>query len=613
MNDNRNMILAIVLSLLVLLGWQYFVAGPQIEAERARQELAQQQQAGQIATSETPAADATGTPQTPGAVGTPQTPEASGLGTAQVAVADALESGPRIAIETPELSGSLNLLGGRLDDLSLNNYHETVDPESPKIVLFSPSGTDDAYYAEFGWVSGGNVAIDLPGSDTVWTQVGSGDLTPTSDVQVQWTNDQGLTFTRTYSVDEQWLFTIIDDVQNSTDAAVTIYPYGLVARHSRPPSQGFYILHEGMIGIFEQEGLEEIGYGSLEDDGTVTMAETPTGWLGITDKYWASALIPTEGVFKPRFFSGSTSTGKTTYQADFLGEPLVLQPGARSDNITRLFAGAKEVSAVDAYQKEFNIDRFDRLIDWGWFYFLTKPMFLALDFFFHLIGNFGVSILIVTVIVKIIFFPLANRAYASMSKMKKLQPAMLELRERYADDKMKQQQELMALYKKEQVNPISGCLPLLIQIPVFFALYKVLFVTIEMRHTPFFGWIVDLSAPDPTSIFNLFGLLPYEVPALLMIGVWPLIMGITMFVQMKLNPAPPDPTQQMIFNWMPVIFTVMLASFPAGLVIYWAWNNLLSVAQQAYIMRRHGVEVDILGNIKDTFKRKPNEEKQAGE
>jgi YidC/Oxa1 family membrane protein insertase len=388
-------------------------------------------------------------------------------------------------------------------------------------------------------------------------------------------------------------------VENKTGKAVTLYPYSLISRHYRPEVSGFFILHEGLIGVMGEDGLKEISYSDIAEKKKETFKAT-SGWLGITDKYWATALIPNQRAPYEAYFQQFPASGpntRETFQTLFLLSPVTIQPGTKQAETSMLFAGAKQVGVIDGYEAKYGIKMFDKMIDWGWFPFITKPLFQALDFFFRLFGNFGVSILIVTVLVKLVFFPLANKSYASMSKMKKLQPEMKRIQERYADDRMKQQQAMMELYKKEKVNPMAGCLPILIQIPVFFALYKVIFVSIEMRHAPFFGWIQDLAAPDPTTLFNLFGLLPWSPPTFLMIGIWPILMGITMWVQMKLNPSAPDPVQQQIFTWMPVFFTYLLAAFPAGLVIYWTWNNLLSILQQWVIMRRQGVEVNLLENM----------------
>ncbi|MTI43887.1 protein translocase subunit yidC [Roseibium hamelinense] len=597
--ENRNTILAIVLSLVVLLGWQYFIAQPQLERQQAALE-AQQQAAQQTEQG----ADA---PQTPSLTNSPQQ---SGTSSAPAAASSsgtlnrdqAIAQTARVEIETPRLSGSINLIGGRLDDLRLKDYHETVDKSSPTIVLFSPRNSPEPYYTDYGWVGDGNSDLTLPGTDTVWSVEGSPTLTPSTPVTLTYSNGEGLVFKRTFSIDENYMFTVSQAVENTGAEAVTLFPYGLIARNGKPETTGFYILHEGLLGVFGEEGLQEIDYSDLEEDGPVRPASVDQGWLGFTDKYWASTLIPAPGsTFQPGF---SYSAASNYFQADYLGTGVTVPAGGDAETSSYLFAGAKETNLLDSYESALGIERFELLIDWGWFYFLTKPMFYAIDWLFHLVGNFGVAILLVTVAIKLVFFPLANKSYVSMSKMKLVQPQMTEIREKYADDRQKQQQALMELYKKEKINPLAGCLPILIQIPVFFALYKVLFVTIEMRHAPFFGWIQDLSAPDPTTIFNLFGLIPWDPPQLLMLGVWPLIMGVTMFVQMKMNPAPPDPTQQMIFTWMPVLFTFMLASFPAGLVIYWAWNNFLSIAQQWVIMSRQGVKIELWDNLGATFKRK---------
>ncbi|HAP49318.1 MAG TPA: membrane protein insertase YidC, partial [Afipia sp.] len=518
----------------------------------------------------------------------------------------AIAAGPRVKIDTPSISGSIALTGGRIDDVALVKYRETVDPKSPAIELFSPSGTKEPFYAEFGFVPAAGATTKMPDKDTVWKQEGAGSLTPATPVTLTWNNGQGLTFKRTISIDDKYLFTIKDDVSNVGDAPVTLYPFGLISRHGTPHVSGYYILHEGLIGVLGDQGLQEYGYKKMDDTKAVEFKVT-NAWMGITDKYWAATLLPSPKANVQARFSSNLVGTLRTYQTDYLLDPMTIAIGGTASTATSLFAGAKESATVDAYDKQLGLNKFDRLIDWGWFYFITKPMFWAIDWFFHIFGNFGVAILAVTVLVKLIFFPLANKSYASMAKMKAVQPQLAALKDKYPDDKMKQQQEMMEIYKKEKINPIAGCLPILIQIPVFFSLYKVLFVTIEMRHAPFFGWIKDLSAPDPTNLFNLFGLFafdPTQLPVLgyyLHLGIWPIIMGITMWFQMKLNPTPPDPTQKMIFDWMPLIFTFMLAGFPAGLVIYWAWNNLLSVLQQSYIMKKNGAKIELFDNVKSTF------------
>ena len=618
MDNNRNVLIAISLSFVVLLAWQFFVAGPKIEAERQRKlaeqapvEQTQVQQTGPDAAQAPQSAQTPQPGQVPQAAQVPQAQQSpqtatgtdtqvppaipGGPATAMQSRQAALAGAKRVAIETPSLKGSINLTGARIDDLLLTKYRETIDPKSPLIELFSPLGSDNPYYAEFGWVAAqGGPAV--PNAQTEW----SGDVSRLSadgTLTLSWDNGAGLVFQRVISVDSNYMFTVRQSVTNSTGEAVTLFPYGLVNRHGLPEISGFFILHEGLIGVMGEEGLQEVDYDDLEDDPVITPARTEDGWIGITDKYWAAALVPTGSQsFQSRYLKGAAGE-KPTYQADFLGDAMTVPASGSATHETLLFAGAKEVDVINAYESSLGIDRFSLMIDWGWFYFLTKPLFQVIKWLFDLLGNFGLAILAVTVIVKLIFFPLANKSYASMSKMKKVQPEVKKLQERYKDDRMGLQQEMMKLYKTEQINPLSGCWPIMIQIPVFFALYKVLFVSIEMRHAPFFGWIKDLSAPDPTSVFNLFGLLPFTPPQLLMLGVWPLIMGITMFIQMRMNPTPPDKTQAMIFNWMPVMFTFMLASFPAGLVIYWAWNNFLSILQQGAIMKRHGVKIELFDNL----------------
>ena len=610
MQDQKNTIIAIVLSAIVLIAWQYFFATPQANKQR---QIAEQQRLEQ--SQQPPAAPAGGPTAQPSNI--PLAPGQAGTAGAPLPREKVITETPRIAIDTPSVKGSIALKGARLDDLSLVKYRETVDPNSPAIVLLAPSGTAEPFYAEFGWVAGPGASFKVPNAETEWRQEGSGALQIGRPITLVWDNGEGLEFRRTISVDDKYLFTLKDSVRNTGANPVTIYPYGLISRHGTPKTLGYYILHEGFIGVMGDQGLQELSYKAVEDKKLISFNVT-NAWLGITDKYWAATLLPNTDARLDAHFSAGQLGSIKTYQADYLLDGRTIQPGGTASVDARLFAGAKEVSVVNDYNDTLRLNLFDRLIDWGWFYFITKPMFWALDSIYKLVGNFGIAILIVTVIIKVIFFPLANKSYASMAKMKTLQPKMQALRERYPDDKVKQQQELMELYKSEKINPIAGCLPILIQVPVFFSLYKVLFVTIEMRHAPFYGWIKDLSAPDPTTVFNLFGLIPWDpshVPILgayMMVGAWPLIMGVTMWAQMKLNPPPPDPAQKMIFDWMPVIFTFMLASFSAGLVIYWAWNNTLSVLQQSVIMRRHGAKIELFDNfksiakkLKDLFNKRP--------
>ena len=626
MTDQKNTILAIVLSAVVLIAWQYFVGMPQMDKQRQEAQLKaqQQQQTQQIpAPAPQPGAPAQpGAPVQPGSAPVPQVQTGAPSVPGQVPAAPRqaltreaiLAASPRIAIDTPKLSGSVSLKGGRLDDLALTQYRETVDPKSPPIVLLAPSESPHPFYAQFGWTTGSGAAVKLPDDNTLWRQLGAGTLGVGRPVTLAFDNGEGLEFRRTISVDDQYLFTVEDRVANKGANPVTLYPYALISRHGTPKVEGFYILHEGLIGVIGDQGLQEVSYSTIDDKKSMSFKAT-NAWLGITDKYWAATLLPDIKAALQIHFQSTPFGTQKRYQTDYLGEAQTVAPGGTAMHDTRLFAGAKEIAVVDGYEKKFNLNRFELLIDWGWFYFITKPMFIAMDWIYHRVGNFGLAILLITVLIKIVFFPLANKSYASMAKMKAVQPEMMMIRERYADDKVKQQQALMELYKKEKINPLAGCLPILIQVPVFFALYKVLFVTIEMRHAPFYGWIKDLSAPDPTNLFNLFGLIPYDptlIPVLgqfLHLGVWPIVMGITMWFQMKLNPAPPDPTQKMIFDWMPLIFTFMLATFSAGLVIYWAWNNTLSVLQQSYIMRKHGAKIELLDNIKELFGVK----KKAGE
>ncbi|HZL30360.1 MAG TPA: membrane protein insertase YidC [Pseudolabrys sp.] len=617
MTDNKNTILAIVLSAVVLIAWQYFYAMPQAEKQKATQQQTElQKQVVQPAGPPTQGAQSGVAPAAPSSAlssalsSAPTVPGQTAPAAASADRKTALAASPRVPIETTSVEGSIALKGGRIDDLSLLKFRETVDPKSPPITLLSPSGSPEPFYAEFGWTAA-DANVKVPTTDTLWTQSGSGALDVGHPVTLTWNNGGGLEFRRIISVDDKFLFTVKDEVANKTDKSVSLYPYALISRHGLPVTAGYYILHEGMVGVLDDK-LQEVTYKNIEDKKVINF-DTSNGWLGITDKYWAAALLPEPKAHLKARFSTGTLGKVQTFQTDYLQDAQSIAPGATGSVDTRLFAGAKEVKVVNAYEKELNLNRFDLLIDWGWFYFITKPLFQLIDWLYHLVGNFGIAILLVTVMIKAAFFPLANISYASMAKMKAVQPQMAALKARYPDDKAKQQQELMALYKKEKINPLAGCLPIAIQIPVFFSLYKVLFVTIEMRHAPFFGWIHDLSAPDPTNIFTLFGLIPFDptqVPVVghfLHIGAWGLIMGITMWAQMKLNPAPPDPTQKMIFDWMPVIFTFMLASFPAGLVIYWAWNNTLSVTQQSIIMRKHGAKIELFDNIKALFGKKKAE------
>ncbi|WP_419899954.1 membrane protein insertase YidC [Roseomonas sp. USHLN139] len=536
-----------------------------------------------------PAAVSQQAPAAPAAPNAAVTPANPGSTDAAVAAQANRPAPQRLQIDSPRLSGSLLLRGARLDDLVLKDYRETVAADSPQVRMFAPREELQPYFAQWGW-SSADGRTRVPDSETDWTASG-GPLGPDSPVTLSWDNGQGQVFQILVSLDRNYMFQVEQKVVNNGAEAVQVLPWTRVRRERTPHVAGFYILHEGFVGVLNGR-LNEQTYSHAKDEaakaaGVALTQETGGGWAGFTDKYWLTAISPVDAAQPLKTaWRHVAEGGQDRWQVDFT-TPAPQSVGAGGNGVmaTRLFAGAKEVHLLDAYRDNLGITDFDKAIDFGWFYFLTKPFFYALDFLFKLLGNFGIAILLFTVALKLAFFPLANKAYKSMARMKVLTPKMTEIRERYKDDPSKAQAEMMALYRTEKVNPASGCLPMLIQIPVFFALYKVLFVTIEMRHAPFFGWIRDLSAPDPTNLFNLFGLIPWEPPAMLHMPVWALIMGLTMFFQQKLNPAPADPIQAKLFTFMPIIFTFMLASFPAGLVIYWSWNNLLSIGQQAYIMR----------------------------
>ncbi|MCK5040748.1 MAG: membrane protein insertase YidC [Sphingomonadales bacterium] len=579
MSDQRNLILAIVLSLVVLIVYQQFVEAPQME----QQAQFEQEMAANGSAYSDPMADSSLTPQPQSGL----SPQVMGAGAGAEPVAASSPS-PRINIRSQSLTGSIALRGARLDDISLNNYMESLDEDTDNVQLFHPSEGMDGYYAEYGWATRPGASVNLPTTETLWS-ASSGELTPANPITLSWANGAGLLFTRIISVDEDYAFTVTDAVQNSTTNDIALAPYGVISRKGRPDTSGFVILHEGPIGVLGGE-LQEIDYDDLRDDGRFE-TQTTGGWLGFTDKYWMAIMVPDQNLPASTRFFYNGSEAVERYQVDYLHAEMIAPAGGSVEITSHLFAGAKEVNLIDAYGEQFGAALFDRTIDWGWLYFLTKPMFMALDFFYGLVGNFGIAILLLTITVKLIFYPLANKQYVSMTKMKKLSPKMKEIREKYKDDRMRQQQETMELYKKEKVNPMAGCLPILLQIPVFFALYKTLFVTIEMRHQPFFGWISDLSAPDPLTPLNLFGLIPWDPPSMIAVGIWPILMGLTMYLQQKMNPQQSDPIQAKIFLMMPILFTFILAPFPVGLVIYWTWNNLLSILQQWVIMRRMGVSI----------------------
>ena len=581
--ENKNFIAAIVLSMLIIFGWQYYYASP------LQKKLTTETQTAQTQATAPATAPATG-----GAV--PATPEAIAA-----TREEALAKSPRLPIKTDFVSGSINLKGAMIDDLHLLRYRETIDPKSPTITFLSPSGTPGALFAEQGVVPATGTTAKLPDPNTVWTAPAGAVLSEDNPVTLTWDNGAGLKFSRKIQISDEYLFTVEQTVENSSAAPVAMIPYARIQRQDTPAVSGYWVFFEGMLGWLDGS-LHEIHYKDVNGQTEPDRRETTGGWIGFTDKYWAAAIVPDQATPVTASFIHTKLDNRDLYQTDYLAkDAMVVQPGQSASSTGRLFAGAKVVSTINSIESLYQIQGFNYMIDWGWFYFLTKPFFYLLSWLKSLVGNFGIAILLATVLVKAAVFPLANKSYASMSKMKKLQPEMERLKKEYPEDKMKQQQEMMALYKREKVSPLSGCLPVVVQIPIFFSLYKVILTSIELRHAPFFGWIHDLSAPDPTSLFNLFGLIPWTPPHMLMIGVWPIIMGITMWLQMRLNPAPPDPVQASLFNWMPVMFTFMLGSFPVGLVIYWAWSNTLSVLQQSIIMKKHGVDVDLLGNIRNSL------------
>ncbi len=592
MSENiKNMILAAALSLVFIGLWDYFYAFPEIDKQRRAQ--TQQEQLAKVPQLGAPERVKVGQPPVKAA---PKTR------------AEALALSPRIAIDTRSISGSIALKGGRIDDVSLKNYRETVDPSSPIITLLSPEDGPSPYYAELGYLTAETEnAPVLPTTETLWTTDADG-LTTAKPVTLTWDNGHGLVFKRVISVDDEYLFTIQDSVENKAGAPVTLYNYARVSRVGHPPSAGYAALHEGFVGVVGETG-EEVTYDKIEkEDNAVKTYKGVGGWVGLTDKYWAAVVAPDQNLpLEARF--ASMGGAVKTYQADTVSDQKTIEPGKTAEATTYVFAGAKVVDVLDAYKANPGLKRFDLLIDWGWFYFITRPMFRLIDFLYKLLGNFGLAILAVTVIVKLAFLPLANKSYQSIAKMKAIQPRIKELKEKYGDDKHKFNMEQMELFKREKVNPASGCLPVIVQIPVFFSLYKVLVVTIEMRHAPFFGWIRDLSAPDPTNVFNLFGLLPFDPTHVaifgpyLALGVWPLLMGVSMWLQMKMNPEPADEIQKTMFAWMPVIFTFTMGGFASGLLIYWTWNNLLSIVQQGVIMKRAGVRFEFWDNLRKTFQR----------
>ncbi len=554
----KNLMFALLAATVIMFGWQYFYERPRLAQVQAIQAEQQAKSAAKAATA--PAA--------------PKHDASS--------IEDVTANPPRIRINTPSLHGSISLVGARFDDLTLAHYKETLDDASPEVKLLGKASAPDAYFVELG-VLGDADAVRLPDAKSRW-QSSSSELTVGKPITLTWNNGQGLRFERNIAVDEHFMFTVTTTVRNDSGAAVTLYPYGLVSRNYADTNKHTYFMHEGPLGVMG-EVLEDITYKALREDNKQKFTDT-SGWIGMTDKYWLTAIIPENGKKFDAEYKYFKRGEVDAYQADMRGAPLAIAPGKSEAITVRLFTGAKVVKHLDHYRDEYQIPLFDRAVDFGSLYFLTRPIFALLSFFQGIVGNFGVAILLLTCVIKGLLFPLASKSMTAMSRMKKLNPKMLEIRERFKDDKMKMNQEIMAMYKREKVNPMSGCLPILLQLPVFFALYRVLFVTIEMRHAPFFGWVQDLSVVDPTNIFNLFGLIPWATPHFLHIGVWPIIMCITMVIQQRLNPKPADEIQAAMMSYMPYLFLFMFATFPAGLVIYWAWNNTLSILQQLYINRQ---------------------------
>ena len=565
MTDQQRLITTLILSTLILGAWQYFYEGPRIQKMQHQAELQQQKKA--ELEKHKAAAESIIDQQVK-----PQPRE------------KLIENTSRIAIISDQIRGSIALKGARFDDISLPAYKSTLDKGSPDVVLLSPSGSEKSYFAEFGWIGADDQTL-LPSSNTVW-KADKKTLHAGETLTLSWDNQKGLLFLQHITLDDQYMFKVTETVENNTGKPLNILPYGLINRllDAKDIARRTGNFHEGPLGVFDSK-LSEDAYSSLKSDKVREYKDNKNGWFGITDKYWLAAIVPDKSITYDTNFKYSDTNDHDHYQVDYLGQKQVVEDGKSLEITNRFFAGAKRVELLDHYRETLNIPLFDRAIDFGWFYFLTKPMFHLLQFFYSQLGNFGLAILMITVMVKLLMFPLANKSYKAMNKMKKLQPEMVRLREKHKDDKVELNKEIMALYRRESANPMAGCLPMIIQIPVFFSLYKVFSVTIEMRHAPFYGWIHDLSAPDPTSVFNLFGVIPYHLPDALTIGLWPLIMCATMLMQQRLQPEPTDPVQAKVMKFMPYFFLYIMHAFPAGLIIYWAWNNCLSVLQQMTITK----------------------------
>jgi len=552
MGDQKNLLLAILASLVVLLGFQLLFPAEEIPNNNITQEKEE---------SFAPVPEAIA-----------EMPKARN---------EIISESERIKINNQYIEGSITLTGARIDDIILKNYLTDLSPNSDKVKYLSPKGSSDSYFAEYGWVSTNN-NIKLPDANSIWTS-NKNTISTNSPVVLSWDNGNGLIFKRTINIDEEYMFSIEQTIINNTSEKISLYPYGLLNRTGYPKLSGLFILHEGPIGVLNDR-VKELDYDDLEEEKKLS-EKSNTGWLGITDKYWLAALIPDQNFEFEGFFQSFDQSENIKFQTSYLGPQINITPNSERSYSSRFYTGAKELPILDKHEKN-GIPMFDKAIDFGWFYVITKPLAYLLNFFSSYLGNVGLAIIALTICIRIILFPLANKSFKSMSKMKVLQPKMMEIRERYGNDKVQMQKEVMALYKKEKANPLAGCLPILLQIPVFFALYKVLTVTLEMRQAPFYGWIKDLSVPDPYSVFNLFGIIPIDLPSFLIIGIWPLLMGGTMFLQQKLNPAPPDPVQAKVMAMLPLIFIFLFAQFAAGLVLYWTCNNVLSIAQQWIIMRK---------------------------
>jgi len=578
-SEMRNIIITAVLCTLLLFFWQVFYVQPQEEARQAA--IAEQAQLQQK-----PVIDAQGDVVLPT---TPQATPYAGGGDASVSVPvsrdDALQSAPRVAISSDALHGSINLRGLRFDDLTLVRHRVSVEEDSPEVVLLTPAQHSSRYFAQLGWLAASGAQVKVPAADTLWS-ASANTLTPQQPVTFSWNNGQGLEFRIHAALDENYLFTLRQEVVNTGNQAVSLLPYGLINRSEPEGSDQFgAILHHGPIGVFHGE-LTETGYDELRDDAKQNFKDT-AGWLGIADKYWLTAFVPAQAQHFDANFQHVSPQGQDRTQVDFLAPAQQVAAGSEANYTVHFFAGAKELDVLETYREELGVPLFDRALDFGVLYFMTKPILIALDYFYVVLGNFGLSIMLFVVLLKLVLFPLSNKSYRSMAQMRVLQPQIEQVKKQHGHDKMRMQQEVMAIWQRERVNPVSGCLPMLIQIPIFFALYKMLLVSIEMRHAPFYGWISDLSAADPTNIFTLFGLLAWNPPSFLHIGLWPIIMAATMVLQQRFNPKPSDPIQAKVIGWLPYIFLVLFASFPAGLLIYWAWNNALSILQQAYITRSY--------------------------